>query len=82
MAQIRAEELQEGPEDIDGVLHHPGLPFTPGVIRIKLIHRHHDDSLTNHFGFDKTQELIVQNYYLPNRQKDDEAYDKLRLSAG
>lgn len=54
MAQIRAEELQQGWEDIDGVLHPQGLPFMPEVIRMKLINRHHDHPLAGHFSFDET----------------------------
>ena len=31
------EQLPDGWEDIDGVLHHQGLPFVPEVIRTELI---------------------------------------------
>ena len=62
--KLRAtEELQEGWTDIDGVLHHQGLPFVPEIIRTELISRHHDDPLAGHFGIDKTRELIGRKYY-------------------
>ena len=75
--KLRAtEELQEGWTDIDGVLHHQGLPFVPKIIRTKLIGRHHDDPLAGHFGIDKTRELIGRKYYWPSLRKDVEAYVK------
>ena len=42
--KIRAEDL-DGYENIDGILHHQGLPFVPEIIRTKFINRHHDDPL-------------------------------------
>ena len=75
--KLRAtEELQEGWTDIDGVLHHQGLPFVPEIIRTELISRHHDDPLAGHFGIDKTRELIGRKYYWPSLRKDVEAYVK------
>ena len=57
--RIRAAgELQDGYKEVDGVLHHQGLPFIPEIIRTELISRHHDDPLSGHFGSDKTRELI------------------------
>ena len=73
--QIRAEGL-DGYEDVDGVLHHQGLPFVPEVIRTELISWHHDDPLAGHFGIDKTRELIGRKYYWPSLRKDVEAYVK------
>ena len=73
--KLRAtEELQEGWTDIDGVLHHQGLPFVPEIIRTELISRHHDDPLAGHFGIDKTRELIGRKYYWPSLRKDVEVY--------
>ena len=72
--KIRAEGLKEGWEDVDGVLHHQGLPFVPEIIRTELISRHHDDPLAGHFGIDKTRELIGRKYYWPSLRKDVEAY--------
>ena len=77
--KIRAEELKEGLDeyvDVDGVLHHQGLPFVPEIIRTELISRHHDDPLAGHFGIDKTRELIGRKYYWPSLRKDVEAYVK------
>ena len=62
--KVRAtRKLQAGWEDIDGVLHHQGLPFVPEAIRIEFISRHHDDPLAGHFGINKTKELIGRKYY-------------------
>ena len=73
--KVRAEG-RDGYEEIDGVLHHQGLPFVPEVIRTELISRHHDDPLAGHFGIDKTRELIGRKYYWPSLRKDVEAYVK------
>ena len=64
--KIRAEELKKGLGkyiDVNGVLHHQGLPFVPKIIRTKLISRHHNDPLAGHFGIDKARELIGWKYY-------------------
>ena len=70
------EQLPDGWEDIDGVLHHQGLPFVPEVIWTELISRHHDDPLAGHFGIDKTKDLVGRKYYWPSLRKDIEAYVK------
>ena len=77
--KIRTEELKKSLDeyvDVDGVLHHQGLPFVPEIIRTELISRHHDDPLAGHFGIDKTRELIGRKYYWPSLRKDVEAYVK------
>ena len=53
-AQKIKTEKRESWEEIDGVLHHQGLPYVPELIRIELISRHHDDPLAGHFGIKKT----------------------------
>ena len=50
--KIRAESLG-GYEEVDGVLHHQGLPFVPEIIQTELISRHHDEPLAGHFGIVK-----------------------------
>ena len=70
------EQLPNGWEDIDGVLHHQGLSFVPETIQIELISRHHDDPLARYFGIDKTKDLVGRKYYWPSLQKDVEAYVK------
>ena len=67
-------EYSESWDDIDGVLHHQGLPFVPKIIRIELISRHHDDPLAGHFSIEKTRELITQKYYSPTLRRDIEDY--------
>ena len=70
------EHLPDGWEDIDGVLHHQGLPFVPEAIRTEIISRHHDDPLAGHFGIDKTKDLVGRKYYWPGLRRDIEAYVK------
>ena len=38
--------------------------------------RYHDDPLANHFGVNKTRELIGRKYYWPSLRKDVETYVK------
>ena len=73
--KIKAKGLDRY-KDVDGVLHHQGLPFVPEIIRTELISRHHDDSLASHFGINKTRKLIGRKYYWPSLKKDVEAYVK------
>ena len=72
--KIRMERLKSDYEEIDGVLHHQGLPFVPEAIRTELISRHHDDPLVGHFGIDKTRELVGRKYYWPSLRRDVENY--------
>ena len=76
--KLRADQElgQQGWDDIDGVLHHQGLPYVPEIIRTELISRHHDDPLAGHFGIEKTRELIAQKYYWPTLRRDVEDYVK------
>ena len=42
--KLRAEQpVKDGWEDIDGVLHHQGLPYVPEIIRTGLISRYHNN---------------------------------------
>ena len=68
------KRLKSDYEEVDGVLHHQGLPFVPEAIRTELISRHHDDPLAGHFGIDKTRELIGRKYYWPSLRRDVESY--------
>ena len=65
---------QQGWDDIDGVLHHQGLPYVPEIIRTELISRHHDDPFVGHFGIEKTRELIARKYYWPTLRRDIKDY--------
>ena len=77
-ADSEAQELRtkDGYQDIDGVLHHQGLPFVPEAIRMELISRHHDDPLAGHFGIEKTRELLARKYYWPTLRHNVDAYLK------
>ena len=70
------EQLSDGWEDIDGVLHHQRLLFIPKVIWTKLISQYHDDPLVGHFGIDKTKNLVGRKYHWPSLQRDIEVYVK------
>ena len=75
--RIRATgELQDGYEEVDGVLHHQGLPFIPEIIQTELISWHHDNLLAGHFGINKTRELVGWKYYWPSLRKNVKAYFK------
>ena len=54
------QPVKNGWENIDGMLHYQGLPYTPEIIS-----RYHDNLLANHFGIKKTHELVAQKYYWP-----------------
>ena len=69
--RLRLQELQEtdseaqklrskeGYKEVEGVLHHQGLPFVPEAIRTELISRHHNDLLAGHFGIEKIRKLLA-----------------------
>ena len=67
---------QKSYKEVDGVLHHQGLPFVPKAIRIELISRHYDDLLAGHFGIEKTRKLLARKYYWPTFRYDVKAYVK------
>ena len=73
--KTRAENSKSW-DNINGVLHHQGLPYVPEIIRTEHISRHHDDSLAGHFGIEKTGELIARKYYWPTLCRDVEDYIK------
>ena len=74
--KLRSEQLAKDWQDIDGVLHHQGLPYVPEIIRTELISRHHDDPLASHFGIEKTRELLSRKYYWPTICRDVKDYVK------
>lgn len=58
----KAQELRakDGYEEIDGILHHQGLPFVPEAIRFERISRHYDNLLAGYFGIKKTCKLLAR----------------------
>ena len=48
----------------DVLLYHEQIyVFQDEVFRLELLKRHHNDLLTKHFEFEKTNELLSQKYY-------------------
>ena len=75
-AQKIRTEKRESWEEIDGVLHHQGLPYVPELIRTEVISRHHDDPLAGHFGNQKTREFVAKKYYWETLRRDIKNYVK------
>ena len=73
---LRAGGLPEGWEEVEGVLQYRGLPYVPEIICSEVISRHHNDPLIEHFGIDKTRELVGRKYYWLSLRKDVKNYVK------
>ena len=71
---LRAAGLPEDWKDVEGVRQYWGLVYVPEIIRSKMISCHHNDSLAEHFGIDKTRELVYRKYYWPSLRRDVENY--------
>ena len=56
------------------MLQYQGLSYVPKIIRSEVISRHHDDLLAEHFGIDKTRELVGRKYYWLSLRRDVESY--------
>ena len=69
-----AAGLLEGWEDVKGVLQYQGLPSVPEIIRSEVISCHHNNLLAEHFGINKTRELVGRKYYWPGLRRDVESY--------
>ena len=67
---------QQGWQDISDVLYYQSLPYIPEVIQTKLISKHYDDPLVDHFGIEKTHKLAGRKYYWPTFCHDVEDYVK------
>ena len=66
---LTAGGFPEGWEEVEGVLQYQGLPYVPEIIRSEVTSCHHNDPLVEHFGIDKTKELIGRKYYWPSLRK-------------
>ena len=74
--KLRAKQPVKDWQDIKGVLHYQGLPYIPEIIRTKLISRHHNNPLADHFGIEKIRELVARKYYWPTHRHDVNNYVK------
>ena len=72
--KLGATGLLEKWEDIEGVLQYQRLPYVPKIICSKVISRYHNDLLVEHFGIDKTRELVGRKYYWPSLRRDVKSY--------
>ena len=75
-AQELRQQGQKDYKEVDGVLHHQGLPFVPKAIWMELISHHHDNPLAGHFGIEKTRKLLTRKYFWPSLRHDVDAYIK------
>ena len=73
-AQKIRTKKRESWEEIDGVLHHQGLPYILKLIKTELISRHYDDLLAGQLGIKKTWELVARKYYEKTLRRDVENY--------
>ena len=62
--------------DVNDVLlyHERAYVFQNEVFQLEFLKRHHDNSLTEHFEFEKTNELLSRKYYWSNMFKDIKYY--------
>ena len=72
--EMRTIQLQEGWEDVNGILHYEVLSYMVEIVCSKLTNKHYDDPFAGNFGVDKTRELIGQKYYWPSLKKDVKSY--------
>ena len=66
--------LPEDWKDVERVLQYQELSYVPEIICSKVISRYHDDLLAEHFGIDKTRELVSRKYYWPSLKRDVKTY--------
>ena len=66
--------LPESWKDVEGVLQFQGLAYFPEIIRSKVLSCHHNGVLAEHFGIDKTRELVGRKYYWLSLKRDVESY--------
>ena len=71
---LRVGGLPKGWEKVERMLQYQGLPYVPEIIHSEVISRHHDDPLEEHFGINKTRELVGRKYYWPSLRRDVESY--------
>lgn len=74
--KIRVKWLQNGYKIVKKILYHQKLPFILKALQIKLICRHHNNSLASYFGINKIRELIGHKYYWLSSKKDVKVYVK------
>lgn len=61
--KIQSKDLLEGWKDVEGVLHHQGLLYIPKIISSEMTSGYQNDLSADHFGINKTRELIVRKYF-------------------
>jgi hypothetical protein len=64
--RLRANKVNNEFKFNDGLVYFKGLLYIPpGPTRLKIIQMHHDLLAAGHFGFNKTMELISQDFWWP-----------------
>ena len=71
---LRAAGLSKSWKEVEEVLQYQRLPYVSEIIRSEVIRRHHNDPLAEHFGIDKTRELLGRKYYWQSLRKAVENY--------
>ena len=56
--------------DSDHCLFYEGKAYIPASLRGEILELNHDDPLAEHFGKDKTIELVSRKYYWPSMKSD------------
>ncbi len=59
---------------MEEMFYYQDLSYIAKLICSVLINRPHDNPWADHFGIEKTQELIVRKYYWQTLQREVEAY--------
>jgi hypothetical protein len=62
--RLRINEVNDEFEFKNGLLYFKGLLYVPlGPTQLKIIQMHHDLSASGHFGFNKTMELFLRDFW-------------------
>ena len=66
--------LLEDWKNVERVFQYRGLLYVLEIIHSEVISCHHNNLLIEHFGIDKTKELISRKYYWPSLRRDVKSY--------
>lgn len=55
--------LKDKWEDVNSIYQYQKLPYLSEIIRTEIVGQFHNDLLAEHFGINKTWELVARKYY-------------------